>query len=206
MNLLVQLVTVIVALILVLSARAQTNGTLPVLQALPTAEILGPGWKAEIGVLFDPASNPQEIVNSPYLTERWKKERREVVLNPTNRLAGWSLCYFEFQRAKGSAGYDVEVCRQRSRKYVVEGFTNTVASAQSQGVDSMVIDGVGEAAVACRNSKGMTLWFRRGAFMVSISQRVITNGWDDDPDLRQLARAIDERLGGKVAGSTKQTE
>jgi hypothetical protein len=168
---------------------------LPVLEALPTAETLGAGWSREISLLFDPVSKPSELfAASSRLPESFKKENREAVQNPTNRISGWSHTHFTFHSTNASHHYDVQVERYRSKAHLRAEFDQLLAfdSAEYRKVP---VDGIGEAAVFFRKvNGGATVWFRRADFRVWIASMGTVTNWDQDVHLQDLVKEIDQRI------------
>jgi hypothetical protein len=186
------------ALSVVLSAAAQDQKPLPVLDALPSAESLGSNWRREIGLLFDSASNPAQIVGSTTLPDSWKKAKREAVDNPTNRVSGWSHAYFDYQSTNATNRYVVQVERYRNKQRVIEDF-NHLLTFNATDYQKKDIKGIGEAAVVYCNASGMTLWFRTGTFRVWISPISPTRSWEKDTALRELAKAMEKRMEAKLS-------
>jgi hypothetical protein len=171
------------------------QGPLPVLAALPTAEALGVGWSRQVSLLFDPASKPTELfAPSSQLPESFKKEKREAVENPTNRISGWSQTHFTLRSTNAFRNYDVQVARYRSQDRLRADFDHVLAfdSAEYQKV---WVDGVGDAAVFYyKVNGGATVWFRRADFKVWISSIGIGTNWGQDEHLQHLAKLLDQRI------------
>ena len=185
---------VIGAFSLCFCVAARDQESLSVLEALPTTNVLGSNWSRHISVLFDPASQPAEIVAvGSQLPEARKQEHRNAVANPTNRISGWSHVHYEFQGTNGNQRYELQVDRYRSESSASEDFRKLLAS-DTKEYQKTEIQGIGEEAVVYRGASGMTLWFRRGAFRVWLSPLFGTRRWEDDSALQQLARAFDARL------------
>ena len=202
------ILAVIGALIVTFNAGAQTQEPVPVLQAFPTAEVLGPAWKREIDLLFDPASNPAEICTSTVVPDSWKKAKREAVENPTNQISGWSHAHFDFYAGKETnryIRYEVQVDRNRSKQQVIEVF-NRLLTLDRKEYQKKEIKGLGEAAVVYWDGSGVCVWFRRGAFVVWISPMNMDATWENDPALQQLAKALDERLDARIPDKKTRTE
>jgi hypothetical protein len=188
-------------------AASQAQGPMPVLEALPTAEALGPGWSREVSVLFDPASKPAELfAASSRLPESFKKERREAVQNPTNRISGWSHTHFTFQSTNTTHHYDVQVERYRSQDHLRADFAQLLAfySAKYQ---ELPVNGVGDAAAFYRRiNGGATVWFRRADFKVWIWPMATVTNWEQDAHLQRLARLLDERILAATAQGMKPSQ
>lgn len=122
------------------------------LEVLPTAEALGPGWSREITFLFDPASQPSELFGgTSKLPDAFKQQNREAIENPTNLLSGWSHTHFTFKSAKTSRHYEVQIERYRS-DYQLEADFNNLLAFDSAEYRRLPIDGLGDAAVLFRNA------------------------------------------------------
>jgi len=188
------ILAIIGALSLSFTVAAQDQEPLSVLEALPSAEVLGPHWSREISLLFDPASKPAEIVGaSARLPDSCRNEKRNAVENPTNRISGWCHAHFIFQATNRTHQYEVQVDRYRSKGKVADDFRQLLA-LDTKEYQKTKVQGIGEAAVVYRNANGMTLWFRRGNFRVWISPLFGSSRWEDDSGLQHLARAFDTRL------------
>lgn len=186
---------------------AQSQKPLPILEVLPSAESLGPEWKRGITALFDPASQPPEIINTARpMPDSFKQERRAAVENPTNRISGWSHLHYEFHGTNGQCRYDVNIERHRSKETLVADFDRllTLASDQYQKTE---VETVGEAAVIYSEinyTNNPTLWFRRGNFRIWIAPLTSNRAWKDDTGLRHLAKALDGQI--RNAAGAKDAE
>lgn len=181
-------------LMLCFGVAGQAQDPLAVLEALPPAEVLGAGWSRDISLLFDPASKPAEMVGATArLPDSSRKQQRDAVENPTNRISGWSHAHFIFQATNRAARYEVQVDRYRSKQKLVEDFNRLVAF-NGEGYEKKEMQGIGEAAIACRGASGMTLWFRKGNFRVWISPMNSVSSWESDSGLQQLTKAFDKRF------------
>jgi hypothetical protein len=176
-------------------AAAWAQAPLPVLEALPTTEALGPGWRREISVMFDPASKPPELfAASSRLPERFKQERREAVQNPTNLISGWAHSHFSLQSTNTAHHFDVQIERYRNREHLAADFNQLLAfdSAEYQKVP---VDRIGDAAVFySKTNNGTTLWFRRADFKVWIAAMGTATNWLQNEHLQRLARMLDQRI------------
>ena len=199
------ILSVIGAFSLCSNVAAQDQDPLPVLEALPPSELLGPNWSREISLLFDPASDPSEIViASAKLPETFRKERLEAVENPKNRISGSCHAHYDFQGKTGNQRYEIQVNRYRSKKIVEADFAKLLALGTKQ-YQKAEIYGIGEAAVIYSHSGGMTLWFRRETFYIWISPLAGSRRWEDDSALQHLAKAFDARLDEKLGDKTTAT-
>ncbi len=183
---------------------------LPVLEALPPPEMLGPNWSRHLCLLFDPASNPAEIVEaSAQVTDAFRTEKRNAVANPTNEISGWSHAHYIVQGTNGSHRYEVQVDRYRNPQRAARTFGQLLGS-EPKDCQKTEVQGIGEAAVIYRDASGMTLWFRSGPFRVWISPLTGNWRWEDDAALQQLAKAFDTRLSAmrrdKTAGADPKAE
>lgn len=185
-------------------AAAQGQAPLAVLAALPTAEALGSGWSREISLLVDPASKPAELFGaSARLSESFKKERRDAVQNPTNRISGWSHTHYTLQSTNTSRQYDVQVERYRSKDHLRSDFAHLLAFDSAE-YRKAPVDGLGDAAVFYGDIKGgATVWFRRADFKVWISTMGAVTNWAQDRHLQHLAKMLDQRIVGGADKATK---
>jgi len=198
------LLAVIGAFSVCVNSMSQNPEPRPVVQALPRAEVLGSGWRREISLLFDPASNPAEIVSATaQLPGSRRKEHRDAVANPTNQISGWSHAHFDFQGTNRSCRYEVQVERYRSKEALIESFGQLLALRAEQ-YQKIEVQGIGEAAVMYRDRSGVTLWLRRGDFKVSISPMCQTSSWEGDSALQLLAKALVQRLDESVGTKKEQ--
>lgn len=173
---------------------AQNQEPLTVLEALPTAESLGTGWSRHIALLFDPASDPHLIVGPmAQLPDCFRKSLQGAVNNPTNTISGWALADFFVRSTNRIARYELQLNRYRSKEKLVEDFDRLLAS-NAKGYQKLQVQGIGDAAVAFRDQGGMTLWFRKGSYRVSISPMSSGSSWEGDTELRWLAKEIAGRL------------
>ncbi|MEI7732419.1 MAG: hypothetical protein WCO56_22805 [Verrucomicrobiota bacterium] len=167
-----------------------------VLAMLPSEEALGPAWKREIGLLFDPLSQPSEILHtaSPF-PDSFKKEIRATVEGPEHAVSGWSNTHFTFQNTNRSCLYEVQIERYRNKEQLRAGFEQLLTFASYQYRKAPVND-LGDAAVfyQATNSTGATLWFRRGNFKVRIAAMNDTTHWEQDSNLQHLAKTLDQRI------------
>jgi hypothetical protein len=206
MRMLRNLWAVIGAISLCSGVSAQDQAPLAVLEALPRPEVLGGGWSRDVSLLFDPASQPAEIIGATArLPDSFRKEKRDAVENPTNRISGWAHAHFEFQATNRTAWYEVQVDRYRSKQKLAEDFAQLLAF-NAEEYQKKEIQGIGEAAVVYRHASGMTLWFRRGTFRVWISPMNSTSSWENDSGLQHLTRAFDKRLDALLLDKKTQPE
>jgi len=184
--------------VLLLWFRTAAAGSEPqaILDALPNEAALGVGWKREIGLLFDPLSKPPEILRaaSP-LPDSFKKEKRAGVEDTKGRVSGWSHTHFTLQTTNRSCLYDVQLERYRNKEHLREDFDQLLILDSAQYGKTPVKD-LGDAAVFYYDAKGSggTLWFRRADFKVWIAPMNNLTNWEQDSDLRHLARVLDQRI------------
>lgn len=192
-----------------LGVTAQSQKPVPILKVLPTAESLGPEWKRGLTVLFDPASQPSEISNTAKpMRDSFKQAQRAAVENPTNRISGWSLLYYEVNGTNQSGRYDVNIARFRSKEVLTAEFDRLLKLEAAQ-YPKTKLKTVGDAAVFFSDStNGATLWFRRGHFRVWIIPVYFQGPGKEDAGLQQLAKALDDQLraGAGVDSATGKSD
>ena len=197
--------------VLLFLGRGVSAGADPqaILEALPTEDTLGSGWKREIGVLFDPLSKPSEILHtaSPF-PDSFKKEKRAGVEDPKGRVSGWSHTHFTLQTTNRSCRYDVQIERYRNKEHLREDF-DPLLSLDSEQYRKTPVKDLGDTAVFYYDAKrsGGTVWFRRAEFKVWIAPMNNLTNWEQDSDLQHLARILDQRIvrGTVEAGGALQS-
>jgi hypothetical protein len=190
--------------VLLLCTRIAASASDPqaILDALPDEAALGSGWKREIGLLFDPLSKPSEILHAASrLPDSFKKEKRAGVEDAKGKVSGWSHTHFTIQATNRSGLYDVTIERYRNKEHLREDFDRLLILDSEQYRKTPVKD-LGDAAVFYYDAKGSgaTVWFRRAAFKVWIAPMNNLTNWEQDSDLRHLARIIDQRMVGSTVG------
>jgi len=192
-----------------LGVTAQSQKPVPILKALPTAESLGPEWKRGITVMFDPASQPPEIINTAkQMRDSFKQEQRAAVENPTNRISGWSHLFYEVNGTNQSGRYDVNIERFRSKEVLTAEFDRLLKLETAQ-YHKTELKTVGDAAVIYSDTtNGATLWFRRGHFRIWIAPLYFHRPGKEDVGLQQLAKALDDQLraGAGVDSATVKSD
>ncbi len=177
------------------NVSAQDAPPLSVMEVIPTVGALGVGWSREIGLLFDPASSPPEIVaTSAPRPEARTQADREAVRNPANPISGWAHAHFDFRTTNQSLRYEVQIERYRNKPGVVAAFDQLLAS-DAEGYQKVPVREVGDDAVLFRNASGVTLWFRRGTFRVWITPLGLPSSWENDSAFQHLAKTFAGRMG-----------
>ena len=165
-----------------------------VLDALPSETSLGPGWKRDITLLFDPWGKPQEIARTN-LSESFLAASRARVEDPKGTVSGFSHTHFTFLQTNAHSTYDVQIERYRNPQQLKNEFDHLL-NLDNDEYTKAPVEGLGDAAVLCNKTRGFgaTLWFRRANFKVWIAPLGSITNWSQDARLQDLARKLDQEI------------
>lgn len=165
--------------------------SIAVLDVVPRVQSLGAGWQEELLVVMDPASRPAELLHpTQQISGATLAEWRRMVRDTQGNLSGWCHARFDYESKQQTNRYYLRVERYRSPESLRAGFARM---AESQpGRPPRALSGIGEEATIRHEDGGLTLWFRRGGFRVSV---VAYSGPPSGAgSLRHLAREVDQRI------------
>jgi hypothetical protein len=165
----------------------------PVANINPTPEILGTGWRSKVEVLMDPSGTTSEIVGndqfSPETVEAWRRSARD----PQHALSGWARTRFEYVSASATNAYYVQIDRYRGREALKKEFGRLQTRKAAPALQSP--RKIGEAAVVRHEQGAVTLWFRRGLFIVTVSSLGATPSLEGEgASMWSLAQLVDRNI------------
>ncbi len=159
----------------------------------PTPKSLGVGWQSKIEVLIDPGSKPSEILGDDQVSVETLREWRRSAQDTNYTLSGWVRSRLDFISGYATNRYYLHIDRFRNEAALVKEFNRLLAPGPGHPPRSFPRD-IGEAAVVQHDRGAVTLWFRRGHFLVSVSSFGARPSSQKGGSMVDLAKAVDRNI------------